>query len=257
MFGQRVIFSSSCTFFLFQLINFNFKFKANAFPLIDLTRILTLNERFVAFLFKNQSLDYLSTKQTQPNQNYYFSILYKFLKPENPINTMLIVKVFCNLFKFLTNLKSNEKLLSFVLNERSFLLKKLESCMKSENKSFQNSFASLLLNYSILIMSLQSYSQRFTIEFVNELTLPLIEYLNGTNLCDAVLNWDAEAVYRMLVSYGTIVSKVRNNPNSEYLVAIASSLENFKILCKSIQLLGDKFPEKVQKCASSLTKLIE
>jgi hypothetical protein len=227
------------------------------FPLIDLTRILSLNERFVAFVFKNQNLDYLSTKQPQPNQNYYFSILYKFLKAENPINTMLIVKVFCNLFKFLSNPKSNDRLLSFILNERSFLLKKLESCVKSENKSLQNSFATLLLNYSILIMSLQGYSQRFTIEFVNELTLPLIEYLNDTTLCDSVLNWDSEAVYRMLVSYGTIVSKLKNNPISEYLVVMASSLENFKILCKSIQLLGDKFPEKVQKCASSLTKLIE
>ena len=233
------------------------------FPLLDLARILVLNKEVAAYLCRNQSLGYLSTKQAHANSNSYFNTLFKLIDRHSPVNTMLVVKVVCNAFKALgSDVKNNangKQVLSLLLNERAMLLDKLALLLDTDNKSFQIAFSTLLLNYVVLFYKLAAtaaHTPSFTTEFYTDVSKDLLECINDEMLCDHVLNWDVESIFRMLVCYGTLLSKTNTPLDVDFLISVACSLRNFNAVCENVHAKSAKYPEKVQKCVAHLTKLL-
>ncbi len=226
--------------------------------MLDLARILVLSKSVSDYLFRNQSIDYLSAKKNQPNTNFYYEILSKHINDENLTNTMLVLRTISNLFKSLetaTLLNSNKKLLAFMLNERSALMAKLHALTKLEtNKGYQIAFSTIMLNYIILFKRLVGLNESFSATYVTDMLFETLEYLNEPNLTSSLLNWDAEAIFRMLVSIGTLVSTTDTVIDYNYLSTVAKSVENFYLICKEISVKEQRYPEKVVKCANYLLK---
>ncbi len=231
----------------------------NVFPLIDLTRLLVMNKKVAAYLCRNQNPSYLITKQVQPNSNSYFNLLFKLISQDNLVCSMLVAKVLCNLFNSLSgseDLKTNQKVLSFLLNERQFIINCFDSLITSGNKSFQIAFSTLILNYVILFNKISNMKDKFPSNYMSETTNELIEYLNNSRLCENLADWDNEAIFRLLVSYGTLLSDRNSSLDHDFLISIAKSLANFKETCERINAKSDKYPEKVKLCSGYLNILL-
>ena len=226
--------------------------------MLDLARIAVLSKNVATYLFRNQSIEHLTSKKVQPNNNYYYDIVYKLIGDENLTNTMLVLRFFGNLFKSLesgTLLNTNKKLMSFVLNERSHLIHKLHTLTKLEtNKGYQVAFSTLILDYVILFKKLVGLNQNFSGAYISDILVEMIEYLNEPNLTNSILNWDSEAIFRILVSVGNLLSNTDTVLDYPYLISVTKSMENFALICKEISLKGQLYPEKVVKCAEYLVK---
>jgi phospholipase A-2-activating protein len=228
-----------------------------AFPLIDLLRILVLNKQVAAYICRNQNVSYLTTKQAQPNSNNYFEILFKLMSLDYPVNTMIVLRLVSNLFKSVIELKSNQKVLAFILNERLFLLKKLTSLLESQNKVLQASLSTVMLNYAILINNLAGYSDKLNNAHLTELASEHIQYLSDSNALEFISNWDAEALFRVLACIGTILSDSNVHLDLPILISIVQSTGEIKKLCHGIASKADKYPEKIRKCNGYLKRLVD
>lgn len=227
--------------------------------MIDLVRILVLNKNIANYLTRDYNSKDFVNKQGQHSANYYFDTLLKFISEDKMINTMLVIKVFCNLFNSLNDVKSApvQKLLTYILHERLFLIHQLKAYVSNQNKSFQIAFTTLLLNYTVLVEKLYDYQDKFSLAYINDVTLELNEYFNSEQLNEFVFNFDFEAIFRILVSIGTLLTKTNAHKDAEYLLTVFKSLEFSKSMCQSIVQKSEKYPEKVHKCANYLIKLLK
>ena len=225
--------------------------------MIDLLRILVLNKEIANYLCRNQNLSYLTTKQAQPNSNRYFDILINMISSDYPVITMLIFRLLSNLFKSVSDLKTNQKVLAFILNERIFLLKKMHHLLESQNKILQTSLSTVILNYSILFTKLTSFSDKLTNADLTELARENIEFLNDSQTLELISNWDPEALFRVLVCFGTLLSDSNSHLDLPILLSIIQSTGELKKLCDYISSKADKYPEKIKKCNSYLKRLAE
>jgi len=179
------------------------------------------------------------------------------ISSDYPVITMLIFRVLSNLFKSLNDLKSSQKVLAFILNERFFLLKKMHNIFDNQNKILQTSLSTLILNYSILLTKLANYSDKLTNADLTELSREHIEYLNDSQTLDLMLNWDSEALFRILVCIGTLLSDSNMHLDFPILLSVVQSAGEVKKICDYITSKADKYPEKIKKCNTYLRRLIE
>lgn len=227
--------------------------------MIDLVRILVLKKDVAVYLTRNfsSSKDF-SNKQGQHAANYYIDTLLKYVHEDKIVSSMLVVKVFCNLFNALNDIKSAEvqNLLNYLVHERLFLMHKFKNFVSSQNKSFQIAFTTLLLNYTVLVEKLYDYKGKYSTVFLSDMSLELVEYFNSEQLNESLYNFDFEAIFRVLVSMGTLISKTNSNKDVEYLISVFKSLEHAKSMCETIAQKSAKYPEKVSKSADYLMKLL-
>ena len=232
--------------------------KESVFPLLDLTRILVLSKNTAEYIFRNQSIEYLVSKKQQTSSNYYYDILFRLLSEDNLTNSMLVIRIICNLFKPLESsaeLNTNKKLLSFMLNERVNLLNRLQSVNRAvTNKNYQIAFSTLVLNYVILFKKLVGVNENFSGTYVTDMLFEMIEFMNNPDLTNAMLTWDSEAIFRMLVTIGNLVSHTDQVLDYDYLRTVLKSVENFYLICKQISGAPQRYADKVVKCASCLVQ---
>jgi hypothetical protein len=233
-------------------------FKDFVFPLIDLVRILAMNTNIAIYITRDNSSKDFVNKQGQHAANYYFDTLLKLTREDKIVNTMLVLKVFCNLFNSLNDVKQApvQKLVNYMLHERLFLINKFKSYLANENKSFQISFSTLLLNYTVLIEKLNENSEKFSTAYISDVTMEFIEFFNSEALNESVFNFDFESIFRVMVCIGTLLTKTNAHKDSDYLVTVFKSLERGKRICENIVQKSEKYPEKVHKSASYLLKIL-
>jgi hypothetical protein len=221
-----------------------------------LARIAILSRGVTNYLLRNQSIDYLQSRNPQPCTNYYFEILTKLISDDNLTNTLLVFRFISNLFKSIDSvdqLKSNKKMVSFLLNERTFLFNRLHSLTKLEtNKNCQVAFSTVLLNFVILLKKIVNNFDVLSGTFISDCLFEFIELLNDPSFCNSLLNWDSESIFRIQVSLGTLISTTDNVIDYAYLTGVLKSLENFLNSCKDITNKSQKYSEKVVKCAKYL-----
>jgi len=195
--------------------------------------------------------------QGQHGSNAYFDVLQKFLSDEKIVNTMLVTKIFCNLFNSLKDMKepATQKLLAYILYERSFLFYKLTPLLSNSNKVFQVAFSTLLLNYVILIDKLSTNSEKFSATCITESTMEIVQYLNDVKLNEFLLGMDQEAVFRVLVCIGTILTKTYNLKDVDYLKTVYRSLEVSGAAIEKIVSNPAGFENKVKMCAVYILNL--
>jgi hypothetical protein len=179
------------------------------------------------------------------------------ISTDYPVITMLIFRVLSNLFKSLNDLKSSQKVLAFILNERFFLLKKMHNILDNQNKILQTSLSTVILNYSILLTKLANYSDKLTNSDLTELSREHIEYLNDSQTLDLMLNWDSEALFRILVCFGTLLSDSNMHLDFPILLSVVQSAGEVKKISDYITSKADKYPDKIKKCNNYLRRLIE
>ena len=225
--------------------------------MIDLLRILVLNKEVANYLCRNQNLSYLTNKQAQPNSNRYFDILFNLIRTDYPVITMLTFRLLSNMFKSLNDLKSNQKVLAFILNERFFLLKRMHQLLDSQNKILQTSLSTVVLNYSILFGKLVNFSDKLTNTDLTDLAREHIEFLNDSQTLDLILTWDPEALFRILVCFGTILSDSNTHLDLPILLSLVQSAGELKKMCGYIASKADKYPDKIKKCNNYLKRLTE
>jgi phospholipase A-2-activating protein len=229
------------------------------FPLIDLVRILVLNKKIAIYLTRDISStkDFVN-KQGQHLANYYFDILLKFINEDKMVNTMLVLKTFCNLFNSLNDVRSVpvQKLLVYMLHERLNLIHRIKNFLNSDNKSFQISFTTLLLNYTVLIEKLFDYTDKFSTTYISDVSMELIEFINSEQLNESIFNYDLESIFRILVCAGTLLVKTNEKKDVEYLITVFKSLEHAKSMCERIVQKSEKYTEKVHKSATYLLKIL-
>lgn len=232
------------------------------FPLLDLVRILSLNKNFATFLTRSHSANNFTNQQGQHASNLYFDVLNKFLIDDRIVNTMLVTKIFCNLFNSLSNIKESsiQSLLAYILYERSFILDKLTILLtssNSNNKSFQIAYSTLVLNYTVLMEKLSDYTNKFTVAFTNDLNMEFINYLNNTQMNHSILKMDQEAIFRILVSIGTLLTKTHADKDVDYLKTIYKSLEVSGSMIEKIVTNSSIYTDKVKKSAVFILKIFE
>lgn len=169
---------------------------------------------------------------------------------------MLVAKVLVNLFKsFSDNSDKSSTTALFFLTERQNIIKHLNELSSSENKSFQIAFATLLLDYIVMVKKLASSSSSkdggVDTVVLNEVVIEFIQYFNEL-AGSCLLNWDAEAIFRVQVAYGTLVSKTDSCFDYELMRTVAKSLDGFKLACQEINAKAAKFPDKVHSSARFL-----
>lgn len=233
----------------------------SVFPMLDLVRILSLNKNFATYITRTQSATNYENPQGQHSSNTYFNTLSKFLIDDRIVNTMLTVKIYCNLFNSLNDVKEPavQKLLAYILHERNFLFHKLNTLLTSSNvnKSFQIAYTTLVLNYIVLMEKLQDNTEKFTAQTITGLHMELIQYLNNTQMNEAVLMMDQEAIFRILVSIGTLLTKTRSQKDTDYLKTIYRSLEVSGAMIEKIVTNPTAYAEKVKKSAVYILKMFE
>jgi hypothetical protein len=234
----------------------------SVFPLVDLTRTLVLAPGVTEYLCRElKPIDFCN--KSQPSLNNYFKILDKLISEENLTNTMLVVRLLCNMFKCLRgNIDSisNQKLFSFLLCQRHELINRLLNMISNENKSLQIAYSTLVLNYVILINKLiaQPSSLKEKDDFANQIVLEMIEYFNSTKLCDALLNCDTECIFRILVAVGTLLNcPQQKQTTKEFNLTLFKSMPLFKQTLNSIVTKSEKYQEKIKFCANYLFKLLD
>lgn len=182
---------------------------------------------------------------------HHIKTLNSQIDSENHVNSMLVVKIYCNLFKTLQNIASDTKLVEFFLKKRSNLIKTLNELCTSENKSYQIAFSTMLLNYVVLLKRVGAESAKDS-KSINEILIEFVQYLN--DLSSTVLNWDSEALFRVLVTFGTLISKTDANLEYDFILTVAKSLEHFRSVCNDICAKAQKYSPKVNACATYLLK---
>jgi hypothetical protein len=215
-----------------------------------------LNPDVTSYLCKYQNTSYLSNLQAQPNTNNYFKTIFNFVNQDYPVNTMLALRVISNLFSSLSSPKENQKLTALMLNERLFLLGKLAGLFSTENKSVQIALSTVLLNYAVLVNKMANFSDKFSSGNLTELGKEFVEYLSSPELCECITNWDNEAIFRVLVCVGTVLSDSNANVDTGYLVSVVKSLGAVGKVCGDIGSKADKYLDKVRKCNGHLAKLV-
>ena len=179
------------------------------------------------------------------------------MSADSPVISMLVLRLVSNMFKTLNDFRSSQKVLAFLLNERLFLLKRVEGLLDTDNKILQTSISTVILNYAILFNKLVNYSDKLSNSYLTEQASEHIEYLSDPKIVDVIANWDAEALFRILVCMGTLLSDSNVHFDLPILISIVQSSGDFKKLCESIALKADKYPDKVKKCNNYLKRLIE
>jgi hypothetical protein len=216
-----------------------------------------LNKKFATYLVRDQNAGVFMNSQGQHSSNAYFDVLQKFLTDEKIVNTMLVTKIFCNLFNSLKDMKepATQKLLAYILYERNFLFFKLTPLLSISNKVFQVAFSTLLLNYVILIDKLSTNSDKFSATCITESTMEIVQYLNDVKLNEFLLSMDQEAVFRVLVCIGTILTKTYNLKDVDYLKTVYRSLEVSGAAIEKIVSNPAGFENKVKMCAVHILNL--
>ena len=218
-----------------------------------------LNKNIAIYLTRDISStkDFIN-KQGQHLANYYFDILLKFINEDKIVNTMLVLKIFCNLFNSLNDVRPVpvQKLLVYMLHERLNLIHRIKNFLNSDNKSFQISFTTLLLNYTVLIEKLFDYTDKFSTTYISDVSMELIEFINSEQLNESIFNYDLESIFRILVCAGTLLVKTNEKKDVEYLITVFKSLEHAKSMCERIVQKSEKYTEKVHKSASYLLKIL-
>lgn len=211
--------------------------KESRFPLIDMIRISALNKKVSEYVISNEAC--LKTLQSQLEN------------AESPINSMLTLKVFCNLFQSAQDSESKTTL--YFLSERQHLIKQVNALIlnASENKSLQIAFSTLLLDYIVLVKKLAA-SRQLEASSLNEISIEFVQYLD--ELSGVFMNWDSEALFRVLVAFGTLISRSDSLLDYEIIRSVATTLQNFKLACKEIDHKAQKFPDKVTSSARYLLK---
>ena len=87
--------------------------------------------------------------------------------------------------------------------------------------------------------------------------MDLIQYLNNTQVNDFILKMDQEAIFRILVSIGTLLSKTSSTKDVEYLKTIYKSLEISGLTLEGIVTNAATHSEKVKKSAIYILKMFE
>jgi len=195
--------------------------------------------------------------QGQHGSNPYFDVLQKFLTDEKITNTMLVTKIFCNLFNSLKDMKdpATQKLLAYILYERNFLFYMLTPLLSNSNKVFQVAFSTLLLNYVILIDKLSTNSQKFSTACISDSTMEILQYLNDTRVNEFLLNMDQEAIFRVLVCIGTLLTKTYNLKDVDYLKTVYRSLEVSGASIEKIVSNSAGYENKVKMCAAYILNM--
>lgn len=153
-----------------------FFFLDKIFPVLDLLRIAVLTPGVAKAI---------SGPITQ-------SVLENCLGQENPTNQMLVLRLFCNLFA-----SENGSLMT---KQSEIVSKVLTNLSKGKNN--QVAAATLLLNYSILVSGSENSNQTnplwCNIETQTEILMGIISLIEALD--------DSEAVYRLLVGIGNLIS---------------------------------------------------
>ena len=169
---------------------------------------------------------------------------------------MLALRVISNFFSSLNNPKKNQKLTALMLNERLFLLGKLAGLFSTENKSVQIALSTVLLNYAVLVNKMANFNDKFTTDCLTKLGNEFVEYLSSPELYECITNWDNEAIFRLLVCVGTVLSDTNPYVDTAYLVAVVRSLGAVVKVCGEIASKADKYLDKVRKCNGHLAKIV-
>lgn len=218
------------------------------FPFIDLIRIIVLDQNAVNYILREHSSDLENQLQ-----NKYFQILYKHINENHAINSMLVIRIFCNLFKSLNKLEMNKQIISSLINERNFLFNWILKLSETNNKTLQISCSTLVLNFSVLNPKLVDLN--FTVNFCSELFLEQIQFINNDILSNRLINWDHEAIFRIMVSYGNLVNNIPKELDKDYILSVAKSLNNFIVFCRKICFKPENYTKKVSQCSKYLLTL--
>lgn len=211
--------------------------------MIDLVRILALNESVANYLINNGA--YMTRLNDLVDKN------------DNLTNTMLALKVYCNLFKSIGESCSNTLMLGGLVAQWEQLSKKLEKISnKNDNKSLQIAYTTLLLNYVVLLKKLASTKGQIYMKLhdISDALIELIRHIN--DLASDALNWDQEALYRLIVCYGTLISGHHDHKDidPELMLSIAQSLTAIGLTCETVVSNPEKYQQKVIASSKCLIK---
>lgn len=227
--------------------------------MLDLVRVLSLDENFAVYITRSQSSNNNVNNQRMNNANTYFDIIKKFLNNDKVVNSMLVTKIFCNIFNSLNNVKefSVQQLLTYILNERGFIFDKLLAFLESNNKSFQIAFSTLILNYTVLVEKIACYSDNLSVDDISKFYLELIEYMNCKVINDNLLKMDQEAIFRILVSIGTVLTKTNSQKDHNHFKTLFNSLKRSLSVIQTIVSNPSGYSDKVNKSAIYVLKIFE
>lgn len=220
------------------------------FPFIDLVRIIVLDQTAVNYIFRENH----RTESENSSPNIYIQTLFKHLLDNNSINSMLVMRVFCNFFKSFNSI--NKNVLSFLLNERNFFFNNILKTSDTNNKALQITCATLVLNYTVLNPQLPNLDSKFTTSFCTDLIIEQIEFVNNDLLCTRLSKWDNEALFRMLVAFGNLMTNLSKDFDIDYIISVAKSLNNLVKLCQIINnSKTEPYTDKVSRCSKYLDNL--
>jgi hypothetical protein len=169
---------------------------------------------------------------------------------------MLVIKVHINLFKSLQTSMENSELINYLLEKRSILVTKITEMCAVDNSKFQLAYSTLLLNYVILFKKLGFMSDSELIKLdtdVNEhLHVEFLQYFNY--LSNTIINWDMEALLRMLVCFGTLMCKTDDRFDYRLILNIARSMDQFRQVCLDIKEKELNYSQDIKKCVTYLLK---
>lgn len=199
--------------------------KQDIFPLIDLLRIFVTLSQIQKHLIENNLYESL------------FNFVSNLIDQDSIVNSMLATRVICNLFALFNNDFYPISVLLFERKDR--LLTHLIKCVdnSNNNKNIQISFATLILNYTILLNKVSTDDNAKT---------EYLYFLSGE--CDTWSNWDGEALFRILVAFGTLLN------DSQSLVRKAKSITNFKAFLQRTN--KQQSLDKVNLCLNFVMKLL-
>ena len=238
-----------------------------AFPLIDCVRILALNKEVVKCVVSNNKT--VDLRQADLSNNSYLTILYRHVEPSTAsLNTKLVFyRLFSNFFKQLGQLGSRSdelsaKTLELLLAESTFILRSiLTSVVDSQwdklkaNKGLQASLTTVLLNYSILVYNFESNEAQPLAQYkakVQQVKEALFELLNDPTLADKLAQFDSEAIFRVLVTIGNLLT----TPASRAAISLAGKYDTIRTLVNTVRTQSDAHLEKVNKCNSYLFNIL-
>ena len=167
------------------------------------------------------------------------------MKETNLTNSMLVLRILCNLFTAFDN--KIEEIIKYLIDNRVTILNKFTKCFSNEslNKNFQISFSTFVLNHAVLLNKITT-DKKLPNDSLEAMRVELLHYICGEMLSSSLFNWDSEAVFRLLVCIGTLIT---DNP---YLKTIAKSIVDLKSFCIKLEMQQEKNLPKVNSCLSYL-----
>lgn len=259
------------------------------FPLIDCARILMTNRDVVRYLLKNSKRIEISDEELKSTQTYsknsYLNILFHVLERDesNLTNQLVLYRLVCNLFKHVGSFSKvddlNELTFKMLAHDLDYLINRLfrskiydERAEKiKQNKPFQTALVTVLLNFSILIYNYELHQasnpnlvslNKSSMESIKEV---ISSFMNNIDNCLLLfLKFDSEALFRLLVAFGTMITspKMISASGGSTASAISSSAhigskyESFKLFCYELIANSVNYPEKVNKCNQYLVELL-